>query len=295
MYQFLSALSVLIICLLNGATSNEAPSCIMPCEVSTNSAFNRSSFFHIETHLVNSFLIISKLNGVNGELQVLVSANPKNEFYYSTTFYVRDWYFNVICQIFSQEPIVSFDEFDNSSIIVRFRTFRIIRTKLQQAINSNDLIVLDKLGTLQNGVKYFEEQLTKTQMQAKLKYAISNAIMSGSNWACQEPNPMKFPNLVKYCIVSHTNWVYFDLQENFTVNLIRFSVRDDTLIYTYNLAISPDNIHWRFLATTKIGDRTDYIDDFKLDLPVTVRYIKLKGRNNRDLNFRFSLLSLDWV
>ena len=110
---------------------------------------------------------------------MLVSANPENEFYYSTTFYVRDWYFNVICEIFSQEPIVSFDEFDNSSIIVRFRTFWIIRTKLQQALNSNDLILLDKLGTLQNGVKSFEEQVAKTQIRANLNYAISNAIMSG--------------------------------------------------------------------------------------------------------------------
>ena len=66
-------------------------------------------------------------------------------------------------------------------------------------MNSNDLFVLNKLETLQNGVKSFEEQVAKTQMRANLNYSISNVIMSGSNWECQEPNSIKFPNLIKFC------------------------------------------------------------------------------------------------
>ena len=130
-------------------------------------------------------------------------------------------------------------------------------------------------------------------MQAKLKYAISNATITGDGWSCQTPNPMIYPTVDKHCGISSGNWVYFDLKEKFTLNLIRFRLHDQVRrTYTYSLAISPDRINWVTLAAGVSGQSAQ---EYLLDSPTEVRYIKMEGRNNNDQYLRMCTISVDWV
>ena len=114
---------------------------------------------------------------------------------------------------------------------------------------------------------------------------------TGTNgFGCGTPNPIKFPTGTKHCWTKSGNWFYIDMHEMFTINLLRFRIYDGhSNIYTYNLAVSSDRENWRTLAAGKVGT---YVQEFRLDEPISIRYIKTEGRNNKDNYIRFILNSI---
>ena len=290
---------------------NECSSCEMPCRVSDPN-LPRSVLTKIYSNSVDNYRVTTILDGYDGHFKITISQNGA---IYSAMVNVVNWPFAAHCKILCETPVVIPVPGDTIQLRVKFSTFRSFLVHLQLSEDSLTSILLEKVGFLQDEFSAklenelnsfneelhsfdeeshsFDEKLQKVTMQAKLKYAISNATITGNGWTCGTPNPMIYPTGNKHCGISSGNWVYFDLKEKFTLNLIRFRLHDQgSRTYTYSLAISPDRINWVTLAAGVSGQSAQ---EYLLDSPTEVRYIKMEGRNNNDQYLRMCTISVDWV
>ena len=112
-------ISLLLICTCyNLVASNKAPSCLMPCHPSVKPLITKSSLHHISTYAIESFRLSSILNGMNGELKILLSSN-KHDRSYSTIINVKEWHFDEVRGIMNNKPTISSDQF-NSYVLIKF-------------------------------------------------------------------------------------------------------------------------------------------------------------------------------
>ena len=236
--------------------------------------------------------------------------------------------------IISKEPKISYDDSDKNIIFVNFRGFPRLTARLQPNGNFDEFALLEKVNSLQNQLATVEIQLNKRlneaefeksksqakleslqtqfknlqrktkqdesvnyklQMQTKLKYAISNATISGSALSCRYPSifQVSSPEGKRWCSSGTGHWLYFKLKEMFTINLIRFRLYDrDNRFYTYNLAISKDGFNWRTLAAGKQGRS---IQEFKLPNPIEIRYLRMSGFNSLRPHIELLSMMIDWI
>ncbi|KAI6647260.1 hypothetical protein LOD99_12257 [Oopsacas minuta] len=304
---------------------NSCPSCEMPCRVSAPD-ISRSSLIKLYSSSVDSYTITTILDGYNCAFRVTVSQN-------STVYLARknvcNWSFDTHCRILSGTPKITPVRNDNTRLKVGFPAFRNFHVHLKPAEDYVASLFYEKVGLIQNELSITKEQLSNTSdelattneqlsntsdelattterlellieeleerdlMRSRLKYAIANSFISGNDWGCQEPNPMIYPNGQKYCYSTAGNWIHFDLKEKFTINLIRFHLWEhDYRVYTYQLSISPDRVNWESIAAGVTGHS---IQEYKLDNPTDIRYIRMEGNNTLSRYLQLLALSVDWV
>ncbi|KAI6650556.1 hypothetical protein LOD99_7606 [Oopsacas minuta] len=209
------------------------------------------------------------------------------------------------CRILSEIPAITPVRNDNTRINVG----------VQPAEDYVALIVNEKVRLIQNELYTANEQLSNAKdelvkkdnelkllkadlqdrvtMEARLKYAIANATISGDGWTCNTPNPMIYPTGDRYCWIPSGNWVNFDLKEKFTINLIRFRLYDqDARVYTYNLHVSSDYRNWISIAEGATGQSAQ---EYLLKKALQIRYIKMEGRNTLNAQLHLNTLTVDWV
>ena len=287
--------------------SSQIPSCLMPCKPSSNLLITESSLHHTVTHSIDSLHLSSKLNGIRGELKVVVRTKSK---YYSCLVEVKDLQVDEVYDYINKKPNISFDASD-TIISIKFRGLPKVTVRLQSNSNLDEFALLEKVDSLQNQLLTVENSLKnlesrfettestlqttnyKAHMRAKLKYAISNARVTGHTLKCNHPNPIKAPSGDRNCYVQTGNWMYFHLQEAFTINFIRFRLWNiDHRVHTYNLGISNDGWNWRTLAANKAGT---LIEEFKLAEPLEVRYLRFSGYNTVNRYIGVVFATIDWI
>ena len=147
-----------------------------------------------------------------------------------------------------------------------------------------------KILQLQNQIAKIEKEITKG---SRMKYAISNAVITGNTFSCQSPNPLKLGTSDRYCSIGAGHWMYIELNEYFTINLIRFRLYDlDSRIFTYNVEISSDKVNWSRIADQKLGKS---IQELILAEPVEIRYIRMSGTSTVSSFFHPLYVAIDLI
>ena len=156
--------------------------------------------------------------------------------------------------------------------------------------NNREDIVDGKILQLQNQITKIEKEITK---RSRMKYAISNAVITGDTYDCQSSNLLKLGTGNRYCSLNAGEWIYFELNESFTINLIRFRLYDlDSSIFTYNVDISSDKVKWDRVASEKLGKS---MQELLLREPVEIRYIRMSGASTSNLSFRLMHVTIDLI
>ena len=271
-------------------------SCLMPCR---NTA--RASLTKLFSSSVDSYTITSILDGYNANFQILISHNGTEHRIYSARIHVKYWLLSSLCRILSETPVLSHFSNDTSRISVQFPSFRRVETHLQSQEEYLTSMFLGRVGYLQNELSATNKQLTalsrefeeRVEMQPKLKYAIYYATITGNSLMCLIPNPMKYPSGDKFCRVIKGDWIYFDLQDTYIINLLLFRLWDqDARVYTYNLSISTDGITWMSIASGRKGQS---LQEIRLDEPTHVRYIKMEGYSTAHDELHLCAFAVDWI
>ena len=286
-------LSLLICLAFANDKVNECSSCEMPCRVSDPN-LPRSVLTKIYSNSVDNYRVTTILDGYEGHFRLTISQNSTDNSMYVAKIHVPKWRFSAHCRILCEAPEIVSVANDTTQLKVSFPFFRSFHAHLQSADDYITLFFYERVGIIQNELYGRVSELEKRdRMQAKLKYAVSNATITGNGWSCQTPNPMIYPTVDRHCGITSGNWVYFDLKEKFTLNLIRFRVYDqDGRTYTYNLSISPDRINWVTLAAGVSGQS---VQEYLLDSPTEVRYIKMEGHSTSNQALHLCSFSVDWV
>ena len=285
----------LLICLSFADKVNECSPCQMPCRVSTPS-LPRSDLIKIYSNSVDNYRVTTVLDGYEGHFKITISQSSTDNSMYFAKVNVPNWRFDAHCRILCETPEINPVTNYTTQLMVSFPSFRSFHVSLQPAEDYTILFLYERVGIIQNELYGRVSVLEKRdQTLAKLKYAISNATITGDGWTCEQPNPMMYPSIDRHCWIDTGNWVYFDLKEKFTINFIRFRLHNQhagIYSYTYNLAISPDGINWVTIADEVTGSS---IQEYLLDNPTEVQFIKMEGRSNSDLWIRLCSFSVDWV
>ena len=180
LYGILFTSAVLI--WMSAVTSAPIPSCLMPCKPSSDPKIPESSLHYTITHSINSMHLSSKLNGVRGELKIIVRTKSK---YYSSLVEVKDLQVDEVHEFISKIPEFIWDESTKEILFVKFRGLPRITVYIQQSTCnsiSDEFGLLDKINSLQNQLKTVENtfkieesRYNKTQMQNKLKICHLNS------------------------------------------------------------------------------------------------------------------------
>ena len=285
----ISLLFVTLICV-----TVSVPSCIMPCTHSPTliQQFSSSN---------DSYTINIALNGYEGKFDIKVSPNSTDYLVYSASISVENWCFNSMYRILEETPVISTIDNNGSSLIVQFPSYMLFHVNLVSSVEYVVSRLSENVGSLRKELNDEHEiintmvaELSKIQMQYKLKYAISNSAITGDTLLCDFPNPLKYPRGDDNCDILAGNWLYIDLNSAFTINFFQFRLWDiDLREHTYNLEVSLDKVNWISLASRKTGKSVQTIE---LEEPLSIKYIRLEGANNRSSR-KLSLIYLiiDWV
>ena len=170
--------------------------------------------------------------------------------------------------------------------------FHLIRAQLEPSSKLGENALLEQYTTLSTEVKSSSSEIQKLQMQAKLKYAIheANFKLTGSHY----PNPLtSVPDDSRYAWSNDRKWMYIEMKEVFTINLIRIRFYDkDKRIHTYQLGVSEDGLEWKSLSN---GKQAQSIEVIKLPEPIEVRHIRISAYSNKDNHLHLHFLTVDWI
>ena len=98
---------------------------------------------------------------------------------------------------------------------------------------------------------------------------------------------------VRNCRVDHPNWMYFELVQEFELNVIQMHHWDeDSRVCTYSIDISRDGISWTSLVVNAEGQGL-VIHRFSETYPA--RYLRMKGYNTVNVHFGIYWLKLDLI
>ena len=134
-------------------------------------------------------------------------------------------------------------------------------------------------------------------MRKKLEYAISNARVYGTSMVCVPSDyrfqfPMSSKNH-RHCYVVYPNWMYFQLQEELSFNVIQLYHWDGGLrIHTYSIEISRNRITWTSLIVNYRGQQ---LVTHEFDQTYTARYIRMQGNNPDNLHLALYWVKLDLI
>ena len=264
--------------------------CLMPCRMSVT---NRQSLTEIFTSSVDSYTITTILDGFEGQFKIIVSQDTIEYPVYSTKISVVNWLFESLCRILNEQPKIVTVRDDNTQLKVQFPTFRSFQVRVETGENFLNSRLFEKVGNMQRELSMIKGELQRIQMLSKLKYAISNALITANDLKCKHPNPFVFPTGDRHCTVPTGDWIRIDLREILTVNFILFRLWDqDSREFTYNLSVSEDNVTWVTLAENRTGKS---VQKFNLELPMEFRYIKMEGSSTRSRKLHLVSMAIDWI
>ena len=291
--------SFLLVTLISVTESTDhCPSCLMPCRKTT-----RASQLKLFSSSVDSYTITATLDGYSGYFKFIISDNATEYRLYSNEISVVRWLFDSLCRILNNTPLITPVGNDTSKLAIQFRDFRLFNVYLQPSDDILFEMLIEKVATLQreaiaahsdckSRLTGLENRVPKLNSHPKLKYAISDAEISGNTWSCTLPYVLSQPSAAAYCGIRNGNWVNIDLKEIFLINYIRFRLYDqDSRTYTYSLAVS-NSTTWTDLVIDKLGQS---IQEYKLGEGIQIRYIRMRGRNTKNSSFHLHSFAVDYV
>ena len=291
--------SFLLVTLISVTESTDhCPSCLMPCRKTT-----RASQLKLFSSSVDSYTITATLDGYSGYFKILISDNATEYRLYSNEISVVRWLFDSLCRTLNNTPQITPVGNDTSKLAIQFRDFRLFNVSLQPSDDILFEMLIERFGTLQREavaahsdcnwrLTSLENRVPKLNLHPKLKYAISDAEITGNTWSCTVPYVLSQPTAAAYCGIRNGNWVNIDLKEIFLINYIRFRLYDqDSRTYTYSLAVS-NSTTWTDLAIDKFGQS---IQEYKLGEGIEIRYIRMKGGSTKDSSFHLHSFAVDYI
>ena len=291
--------SFLLVTLISVTEStHNCPSCLMPCRNTP-----RASQLNLFSNSVDSYTITAILDGYSGYFKIIISHNATEYRLYSAKNSVVHWLFDSLCRTLNSIPLITPVANDTSKLAIQFRDFRLFNVYLQPFDDDLLEMFFEKVGTLQNEavaahsdcksrLTGLENRVPKLNLHPKLKYAISDANITGNTWFCTIPYVLSQPSAAAYCGIRDGNWVNIDLKKIFLINYIRFRLYDqDTRVYTYSLAIS-NNTTWVNIVVDKLGKS---IQEIRLGEGIQIQYIRMKGGSTKDSSFHLHSFAVDYI
>ena len=254
---------------------------------------NKQSLIEIFTSYVDSYTITTILDGFEGQFKIIVSQDTIKYPVYSAKISVVNWLFESLCRILNEQPKIVSVRDDNTQLKVQFPTFRSFQVRVETGEDFLNSRLYEKVGNMHRELSVIKDELKRIEMLSKLKYAISNALITANDLVCKHPNPFVYPTGDRHCSVPTGDWIRFDLREVLTVNFIVFRLWDqDSRVFTYNLSVSEDNVTWVNLAENRTGKS---VQKFNLDMPMEFRYNKMEGYNTRSRKLHLVSMAIDWI
>ena len=286
--------------------SDQCPSCTIPCAQNCENKQTNSTLVRTYNHQASGYSVIAFIDASNGNAMLMCS-NKKGKIY-SKSIPIAGYEMDQLCDLFSSKPAVTPPNSLRNYALVRFKYFPTQKLSLVNEIESKyfylfqrtSLVVNDQKKTIQrlnDAINNHDAFENKVEMRKKLEYAIMGAHIYGRTYRCKPSNyKLQIPISARrdeHCLIDYNNWLYFDLAEEVTLNLIQMYHWDGTTRNNYySLEVSVDKINWVSLASNRKDVRLSTI---QLSTPQRVKYIRMTGYNDSHRDMTIYWLKLDWV
>lgn len=166
------------------------------------------------------------------------------------------------------------------------------KNELSETRNQLDRVTNDVISVNQS---IQTERTSIRSCSSDLAAVFANARISAYSWKCNPSgtNSIVSPSGLNYCYTRVNSYVYFDLRDIYTINVIRFKLWDgDSRTYTYTLDILNENNVWVSLAAGVTGKSTQ---EYRLEEPTGVRTIRMEGYNTANAELHLLSIAIDCI